>query len=144
MPVSEAFPDLSHECRREVLGPELRFYMIVWADSFSNRVYTWVFWSHDVKRRLNSPVMESEQRAIIKFLTNESVDTHKIRMKLHARFGEEIYALNRIQFWMHKIQRGWEDLHDEYHFGRPALGYIETKHASRLEKVPFESARSIV
>jgi hypothetical protein len=48
-----------------------------------------------------------------------------------------------IQFWVREIQRGWEDLHDEYRSGRPALDYIGTKIISILEKALFESACSI-
>jgi hypothetical protein len=86
---SEAFPGLDHECRREVFGPEPRFYMIVSADSFSNRTYTNFFRSHDLKRCLAEDVIENDQKAIIKFPTNESVDTHEICMRLRAQFGEQ-------------------------------------------------------
>jgi hypothetical protein len=40
--------------------------------------------------------MEREQRVIIKFLTNESVDAHEIQMRLSAHFAEQTYALPDI------------------------------------------------
>jgi hypothetical protein len=50
--------------------------------------------------------MEYEQRIIIKFLTNESVEAHEIHMRLNAEFGAQTYALRTIEFWVHEIQRG--------------------------------------
>jgi hypothetical protein len=87
--------------------------------------------------------MEYEQRGIIKFLTNEFVNAHKIRTRLSAQFGEQTSALRTIQFSVREIQRGQEDLHDEHRSGKPALDYIDAKTISILEKAPFESAGSI-
>jgi hypothetical protein len=87
--------------------------------------------------------MESEQRVIIKFLTNKSVDAHEIHTRLSALFGEQTYALRPIQFWVRETQCGREDLHDDHRSGRPALDYIDGKIISILAKVPFESANSI-
>jgi hypothetical protein len=87
--------------------------------------------------------MEDEQRVIIKFLTNESVDAHEIYIGLSAQFGEPTYTLRRIQFWVHEIQRGRRNLHGEHRSELPAFDYIDAKIISRLEKAPFESARSI-
>jgi hypothetical protein len=140
---SHAFPGLERECKREVLGPEPRLYMIASADTFSNRIGTRFVLLHDVKRRLDSGVMEYEQRLIIRFLTNEDVDAHEIHTILNAQFGEQTYGLGGIQFWVREMQSDREDLHDEHRSGRPALDYIDTKIISILEKVPFESARSI-
>jgi hypothetical protein len=126
-----------------MLGSEPRFYMIVSADSFSNRICTRFFRSPDVKRRLDSRVIEYEQGVIIKFVTLESVGAHEIRTRLSAQSGEQTYALRAIQFWMHEIQGGRGHLHDEHRSGRPALDYINTKMISRLEKAPFEYAPSI-
>jgi hypothetical protein len=93
---SETFLGLDHECRREVLGPQSRFYMIALADSFSNWIYVRVFRSYDLKRRLNFSATECEQRVIIKFLTNQSVEANKIYMTLSAQFREQTYALGKI------------------------------------------------
>jgi hypothetical protein len=56
--------------------------------------------------------MEYKQKAIIKFLTSESVDAHKIHTRLSAEFDEQTDALGTIQFWVRGIQRGREDLHE--------------------------------
>jgi hypothetical protein len=50
--------------------------------------------------------MEYEQRLIIKFLKNESVDAHEIHMRLSAQFGGQIYTLHTIRFWVREMQRG--------------------------------------
>jgi hypothetical protein len=87
--------------------------------------------------------MEYEQRVIIKFLTNESVDAHEIHTRLSAQFGEQTYALRAIQFWAREMQRGREDLQNDHRSKRRAFNCIDTKIISILEKAPFESARSI-
>jgi hypothetical protein len=72
--------------------------MVASAGSFSSRIETRFFRSHDVKRHLDSSVMEYEERMIIKLLTNESVDAYKIHTRLSAQFGAPIYTLHMIQF----------------------------------------------
>jgi hypothetical protein len=140
---SEAFPGLDHECRREVLGSEPRFYMIVSADSFSNQISTRSFRSHNVNKCLDYSVTEYEQRVTTKFLTNEFADVNEIHKKLSAQFGEHTWALHTIEFWVREIQGGREDLRDEHQSGRPVFDYIGTKILSILEKESFESAHSI-
>jgi hypothetical protein len=102
---SEAFPGLNHECRREIPCVWPRFDVIVSADSFSNRSHARFFRSCNAKRHLDYCVMEQEQRMIIKFPRNESVDAHKIYMRRQAQFGEQNSALRTTQFWMREIQR---------------------------------------
>jgi hypothetical protein len=141
--LSEAFQGLDYECKREVLGPWPSLLLVVSADSFSHRIDTKSFRSHDVKKRLDSRVMEYGQKAIIKFLTNESVDAHEIHMRLSAPFAEQTDALPIIQFPVSEIQRGREDLLDKHRSGRPALDYIDTKITSIFEKVSIKSVPSI-
>jgi hypothetical protein len=57
-----------------------------------------IFCSHDVKGRLDSCVMEYNQKIIVKFLANESVDTDEIHTRLITQFGKQTSALRRIQF----------------------------------------------
>jgi hypothetical protein len=87
--------------------------------------------------------MDNEQRVIIKFLTNQSVDPHKIHARLSAEFGQQTYALRAIQFWVRETQPGRENLHDEHRSGKSALDYIRTKTISIFEKTLFESAHSL-
>jgi hypothetical protein len=72
--------------------------MIVPAGCFSNRIYLRFFLFHEVKKRFDCRVMECEQRLMIKFLTNESVNPHEIHMGLNTQFGEQTHALGTIQF----------------------------------------------
>jgi hypothetical protein len=58
--------------------------------------------------------MELEQRIIIEFLTNESLDGHQILAELQKHLGWRAYALRTVQFWIGEVRRGREDLHDEY------------------------------
>jgi hypothetical protein len=64
-------------------------FIIVSVDWFSNPIYPSFCRSHDVNKSLNSSVMEYEQRVVIKFLTNESVDAHEIHTRLSAQPGEQ-------------------------------------------------------
>jgi hypothetical protein len=86
-----------------MLGSSPIFYVIISADSFTNRIYPRFFRLHDVKKRLESSAMEYEQRVIIKFLTNESGDTHEIRGRLNAQFDEQSCTLRMIQFWTREM-----------------------------------------
>jgi hypothetical protein len=95
---SEAFPGLDHECRRELLGPWPRFYMIISVNSFSNPIDPRFFRSYDVKRGLDDGVMEYEQGVVIKFLTDQFIDHHKIHTRLSAQFSEQTYTLRTIKF----------------------------------------------
>jgi hypothetical protein len=82
-----------------VLGPKPRFYIVVSGDAFSNRIHMRFLRSHAVTKRLDSHVIKSEQKVGIKFLRNESIDSHENHTRLSAQFGEQIYALRTIQFW---------------------------------------------
>jgi hypothetical protein len=55
-----------------------------------------IFGLHDVKKRLDDNVMESEQRVIVKFPKNEYVDAQEIHIRLSDQFGDQTYALGTI------------------------------------------------
>jgi hypothetical protein len=44
--------------------------------------------------------MEYDQRVIINFFWNERIDARHIADRLYAQFGEHIYQLRTIRFWI--------------------------------------------
>jgi DNA-binding MurR/RpiR family transcriptional regulator len=48
-----------------------------------------------------------------------------------------------VQFGIAEDRRGRADLHDEHRSGRPSLDHIDSKILAILDRVLFESARSI-
>jgi hypothetical protein len=62
--------------------------------------------------------MEHDQRVIIRFLSNEGIDAHKIIHRLQAQFGEHIYALRTVRFLIAEVRIGHQGLHDEICNGR--------------------------
>jgi hypothetical protein len=87
--------------------------------------------------------MEHEQQVIIKFLFNEGVDARQIAETLRAQFHEDVYALRAVQFWITELRRGREDLHDEPRTGRHSAENLPTKIQELLDKISFESGRSV-
>jgi hypothetical protein len=87
--------------------------------------------------------MEYDQRMMIRFLLNERIDVDEIAHRLHAQFGEHIYALPTVRFWIAEVRLGRQDFHDEIYIGRPPLDDFDAQILAILDKSPFESARSI-
>jgi hypothetical protein len=87
--------------------------------------------------------MEYDQRVIIRFLWNEEIDAHKIAHRFQAQFGEHVYKLQTVRFWIAEVRLGHQDFHDEIRTGRPPLGDLDVKILAILDKSPFELARSI-
>jgi hypothetical protein len=87
--------------------------------------------------------MECDQRVIIRFLWNEGIDAHEIVHRLQAQFDEYAYTLRTVQSWITEARLGRQDTHDKIHTGRFPLDDLDAKILARLDKSPFESARSI-
>jgi hypothetical protein len=62
---------------------------------------------------------------------------------LQARFGEHVYQLWTIRFWISKARLGRQDLHDEIRTGRSLLDDLDAKIMDILDKSLFESVHSI-
>jgi hypothetical protein len=77
---------------------------------------------------------EHDQRAIIKFLWNEGVDTYQIAARLQAQFAEHVYEFQTVQFWITEIWRGRRDLHDEIRNGRSPLDDHDGKILAIIDK----------
>jgi uncharacterized membrane protein YpjA len=87
--------------------------------------------------------MEYDQRMILKFLLNEGADARDITDRVQAQFGEHVYKLRTVQFWITEVWLGRQDLHDEIHTERPPLDDLDAKILAILDKSLFESAHSI-
>jgi hypothetical protein len=95
-------------------------------------------------KSVNDPFgMEYDQRVIVKFLWNEGIDARKITARLQAQFVEHAYQLEAVKFWITKIRRGRQDLHDEIRTGRPPLDDLDAKILAIFDRYPFDSAHSI-
>jgi hypothetical protein len=87
--------------------------------------------------------MNYDQRVIIRFLWNEGVDINQITAKLQAQFGEHVYKLQMVQFWIDEVQFGRQDLHDEICTAGPPLDDLDLKILAILDKPLFKSDCSI-
>jgi hypothetical protein len=87
--------------------------------------------------------MDHDQKVIIKFLSNDGVNTRQIAARLQAQFAEYDYQFRTVQFWITEIRGGRQDLHDEMRSGRPPLDDLDGNILAILDKSPFESAYSI-
>jgi hypothetical protein len=87
--------------------------------------------------------MEYDQRVIIRFLWNEGINAHEMTHRLQAQFGEHVYALRMVRFWIAEVWIGRQNLYDEIRIGRPLLDDLDAKILTILCKSPFESACSI-
>jgi hypothetical protein len=87
--------------------------------------------------------MEYDQRVIIRFLWNKRTDAHEITHRLQTQFDEHVYTLRTVRFWIIDARLSRQDLHDEIRTGRLPLDDLDAKILARLDKSPFESARSI-
>jgi hypothetical protein len=88
--------------------------------------------------------MEYDQRVIIKFLWNEGADARDIGDKLQVQFGEHVYQLRTIRFWIAETRLGRQDLHDEIRTGRPLLDDLDATILAIFGKCLFKSAYSII
>jgi hypothetical protein len=80
---------------------------------------------------------------IIRFLWNEGSDVNQITARLRAQFGEHVYKLRTVRFWITGVRVGRQDLHDEIHTGRFLMDDLDAKILAILDKSPHESAFSI-
>jgi hypothetical protein len=87
--------------------------------------------------------MEYDQRVIIKFLLNEKANARDIVDRLQIQFGEHVYKLQMVQFWITDVWFGRQDLHDEICTERPPLDDLDAKIMAILDKSPFKSTHSI-
>jgi hypothetical protein len=95
-------------------------------------------------KSVNSPFgMEYDQRVIIKFLLNEGADVRDIADRLQEQFGEYIYKVQTVQFWIAEVRLGRQYLYDEIRIGKSPLDDFDAKILAILDKSHFESARSI-
>jgi hypothetical protein len=88
-------------------------------------------------------MMEYNQRVIIRFLWNDGIDANQITARLQAQFGEHVYKLRTVRFWIAEEGFGRQDLHDEIRTGTPPLDDLDAKIVTILDKSPFESTCSI-
>jgi transposase len=96
-----------------------------------------------ILKSVNDPFgKEYDQTVIIKFLWNEGSNARQIANRLQEQFSEHSYQLRRVRFWIAKIRRGRQDLHDEIRSGRPPRDDLDSKILAILEKSPFESSHS--
>jgi hypothetical protein len=56
--------------------------------------------------------MEYDQRMIIKIFMNEEADVCDIADRQQLQFGEHVYKLRTIQFWITKEWLSRQDFHD--------------------------------
>jgi hypothetical protein len=82
--------------------------------------------------------MEYDQRMIIRFVHNERADAHDTIRRLQETFAQDAYALRTVQFWISKVPRGRQDLHDKNRMGRSPLDDLDAKILAILDKSPFE------
>jgi hypothetical protein len=87
--------------------------------------------------------MECEQRLIMKFLFNDSLDAHQITEKLSAQFNEDAYSLRTVHFWVGALRRGRQDLHDAHRSGRRPDEHLATRIPEWVDENPSESAESL-
>jgi hypothetical protein len=88
--------------------------------------------------------MEYDQRVTIKFLFNERCDASQIVERFETKFHEDAYSLWNVQFWIGKIKRRREDLHDGQRSGRISIENLTAQIKVLLDENCFVSARSIV
>jgi hypothetical protein len=80
-----------------------------------------IFASCTLKKVEETFRMEYEQRVIIKFLHNETIDAQSIGQTLQTQFTEDVYLFRTVQFSIGEVRRGRRDIHDENCMGRPPL-----------------------
>jgi hypothetical protein len=87
--------------------------------------------------------IECDQRVIRKFLFNERCEANHIVEKLEAQFHEDVYSFRSVQFWIGKIRKGREDLHDAQRSGRRTIESLTAQISVLLDENCFVSAQSI-
>jgi hypothetical protein len=79
----------------------------------------------------------------IRFLQNDEIEASQITARIQAQFGEPVYKLPTVIFWIAEGQFDRQDLHDEIRTGRPPLHDLDAKNLAILDKSTFESAFAI-
>jgi hypothetical protein len=80
--------------------------------------------------------VERNQRVVIRFLTNESVDAQKIVRRRSTRFEKHASTVRTVPFWMPKLHGGREDLRDEHRASRPLQHHRHAKIMPVWQKKP--------
>jgi hypothetical protein len=83
-------------------------------------------------------MMECDQKVIIRFLWNERINANQIIARLQAQFGEHVYKLRTVRFWIAEVWFCRQDLHGEIRTGRPLLDDLNAKILAILDKSPFK------
>jgi hypothetical protein len=84
-----------------------------------------------------------DQRVIIRFLWKERIEANQITARLHAQFGQHVYKLRTVRFWISEVQFSRQDFHDKIRTGRRPLDDFDAKIVGILDKSPFESTCSV-
>jgi hypothetical protein len=81
--------------------------------------------------------MQYDQKVIIKCLWNDEADARNIADRLQAQFGEHVYQLRTIWFWIASVWIGRSDVRDEIRTGSAPLHDLDAKILATLRKSPL-------
>jgi hypothetical protein len=80
---------------------------------------------------------ELEQRAVTKFLWKEGFPGKKLDERLQAVYGDAVYALPSVYFWVKEFNCGREDIVDQLRPGRPPTDNLDADILCARQHSPF-------
>jgi hypothetical protein len=84
-----------------------------------------------------------EQRAIIKFLSNEGADAIEIHHKLLRVFQDDAYTISRVYEWIRAFKTGRTSVLVEHRVERRRLDHIDSKILSVFQGNESHSVQSL-
>jgi len=87
--------------------------------------------------------VELEQRFVIKYLRRKGMKLYAIHQELCSTYGEAVYSIETVKYWLHQIKLEREDLTDQPTSGRPPLDDLDASIMRELLREPFSSVRSL-
>lgn len=81
-----------------------------------------------------------EQRAVIKFLTNEQVPATEIHDRLQKQYGDDVLSYRAVTYWASQFRRGRVSVRDDERSGRP-VDVTTEENVAKVEKLVMENRR---